>query len=420
MKSIEVAVTGLGFISSIGNEEASVKESLLELRHGIERFAFTNVPQSPVSVLGTIKEFETESMDPEDWVYPKRYRLPRSILRCLSPHGLYGHCALVQAIESAGLSEDLVSNPRTGLFSASVGSTWMVHGYLARMHEVGVERTNPKGVVASVAGTLNFNLVAHFGILGSSCGFTSACASSGHALGFAFEEIVSGRQDRILVVGGEDGNADCILPFAGMRALSVNPDPETASRPFDRNRDGFVGTGGAVAMILENRERAEKRGAPIRAVFRGWAQSSDGYNPVLPEPEGKGLFRSMTDALRRAGVAPEAIDYVNAHAPSTPFGDAAEMKALKAFFGTGGNPGISSTKALHGHGLSMGSILEAGICVLSLENGFCPGSAHIEELDPDAEGLTILRKTEAREPGLALSNSSGFGGANVSLVFAKG
>lgn len=417
MPPVEIAVTGLGFISSIGNNEETVKQSLLNLHHGIESYQFTNVEHSPVSVLATVKDFQTDSLDPEDWTYPERYSIPRSILRALSPHGLYAHCAMEQAIESAKLSAGEVSNPRTGLYSSSVGSTWMVFNYLDRMHKMGVERTNPKGVVASVAGTLNFNLGSFFKIQGSSCGFTSACASSGHALGFAFDEIMSGRQDRIFVLGAEDGNPDCILPFAGMRALSVNPDPNTASRPFDKDRDGFVGTGGAVALVLENRAIAEKRGAPIEGFLRGWGQSSDGYNPVLPEPEGAGLIRAMELASERSGIPPEQIDYVNAHAPSTPFGDAAEMKALKTFFGAGPGPGVSSTKALHGHGLSLASALEAGVCLVGLKHGFSPGSAHIGNLDPEAEGLNILRKSESNQPKTALSNSSGFGGANVSLIF---
>lgn len=417
MPSVEIAVTGLGFISSIGNNEKAVKESLLHLRHGIQSYRFTNVEQSPVSVLGTVKGFNTESLDPEDWTYPDDYSIPRTILRGLSPHGLYAHCAMEQAIASSHLSPEEISNARTGLYSSSVGSTRMIFQYLDRMHKVGVERTNPKGVVASVAGTLNFNLGSFFKIQGSSCGFTSACASSGHALGFAFDEIQAGRQDRIFVVGAEDGNPDCILPFAGMRALSVNTDPDTASRPFDQDRDGFVGTGGATVLVLENREVAEKRGAPVYGYFRGWGQSSDGYNPVLPEPEGAGLIRAMQFASERSGLAPEQVDYVNAHAPSTPFGDAAEMKALKSFFGVEQGPGISSTKALHGHGLSLASALEAGVCLLALKHGFSPGSAHIQNLDPESEGLNILRKTESNHPKIALSNSSGFGGANVSLVF---
>lgn len=414
----EVVITGLGFISSIGNDKSAVEQSLIELRHGIESYQFTNVKSSPVSVLGTVKEFQTDSLDPEDWIFPRRYSVPLAILRGLSPHGLYAHCALVQALEDASLESTDISNPQTGLYTASAGSIGMMHQLLARMHEVGVERSNPKGIVATVAGTLNFNLAAFFKIQGASCGFVSACASSGHALGFAFEEIRSGRQERMLVVGAEDGNADCILPFAGMRALTVNPDPDTASRPFDKKRDGFVGSGGGVAMILESREAAATRRARVRARFLGWGQGCDGYNAVLPEPEGNGLIRSMRAALSSSGLEPAEIDYINAHAPSTPFGDIAELQAFKSLYGGEKTPPVSSTKALHGHTLSMASILEAAICVLALEGGYCPGSAHIEELDETAGGVTILRETVFSKPRVAMSNSSGFGGANTSLIFS--
>lgn len=412
-----VYITGLGFISSIGNSREEVDSHLLEGRHGIVPFVFDNAPRAPVHVLATVKAFQTESLDAEDWEFPARYKIPRSVLRGLSPHGLYAHCALIQAIEDAGLKPGEVSHDGTGLFTASAGSIWMMNNFLNRMHKVGVDRVNPKGIVATISGTLNFNLVAALEIRGSSCGFVSACASSGHALGFAYDEILTGRQDRMLVVGAEDGNADCILPFAGMRALSVNPYPDTASRPFDKNRDGFVGTGGAAALVLESEAAMRSRGASPVCEMLGWGKTSDGYNPVLPEPDGEGLYRSMRAALRASGLEPGDVDYINAHAPSTQFGDLAEVRALNRLFtDAGAGPAVSSTKALHGHGLSMASALEAGITALSLAGGYAPGAAHIEDLEEEAKALNIPRRTEHSRPRIALSNSSGFGGANVTLV----
>ncbi len=418
--SKRVFISGLGFITSIGNDQSSVKDSLLHLKHGVVPYEFTNSPRSPISVLATVKGFDTREMDSEDWTYPDTYRFPLSLIRGLSPHGLYALCSVTQAIEDAGLDPGQVSNPETGLFTASAGSIGMMGHFLNRMRKVGVDRVNPKGIVATIAGTLNFSLVAHLKIKGSSCGYVSACASSGHALGYAFDEIRSGRQQRMIVVGAEDGNEDCILPFAGMRALSVNKDPGFASRPFDKSRDGFVGTGGAATLILESEAALSERGVDPYCEMIGWAQSSDGYNPVLPEPEGEGLKRAIETALRVAEVDPPQVDYVNAHAPSTPFGDLAEMKALKSVFGVNGTgPHISSTKALHGHGLSMASALEAGVTALSLKGGFSPGSANITELDDEAAGLNILRETVSNAPAVAISNSSGFGGANVSVVLKK-
>lgn len=414
-----VVVTGLGFISSIGNDRESVLGSLRELRSGIEWYPPFDDPAVPVHVMGTIKGFSTESLEQEDWTFPSDYRVNRAFLRSLSPHALYGYCALTQAIGEAGLEEDDVSNPQTGLYTASAGSTSFLVHHVNYLNKNGVERSQPKAIVASIAGTLNFNLASHFHIKGATCGFVSACASSGHALGAAYEEIVSGRQKRMIVVGAEDGNRECILPFAAMRALSVNPDPLTASRPFDRRRDGFVGTGGGVAMILEHEEVAKARGAKVRARFLGYGQASDGYNAVLPQSQGDGLRRAMLLALERSGLEPKDIDYVNAHAPSTQMGDIAEVRALQAVFRDRGNPAISSTKALTGHGLSMASILEAGTSIIALEEGFVPGSANLEDPEPEAEGLEIPRISEDRPIQTVLSNSSGFGGANVALIFSK-
>lgn len=274
-------------------------------------------------------------------------------------------------------------------------------------------------MVASIAGTLSFNLVALHRIQGASCGFVSACASSGHALGYAFDEIALGRQDRMLVVGAEDFTPETVLPFATMRVLSTSTDPDRASRPFDRRRDGFVGTGGAVCLVLEEESVARARGARILARYLGWGQSTDGHHVAMSHPEGAGLERAMRQSLAACGLEPGSIDYVNAHATSTPVGDVSECRALKKVFGTGGGPAISSTKALTGHGLSLSSIMEAGFTALALDRGFTPGSAHIEELDPEAEGLNILRQTLPQGPKIALSNSSGFGGANTSLIFAR-
>ncbi len=414
----KVVITGLGFICPIGNDQAAVVDSLRHLRHGLSLYPRFDAPNIPVRVAGLVKDFAVESPDPEDWTFPDLYKIRRETLRGFAPHVLYGYCALTQAIADAKLAPGDVSNPDTGLFTASAGSTLMLHHNLTRLEKHGVMRCSPLGIVASVVGTLSFNLVAAFKVLGSSCGFASACASSGHALGFAWEEVAAGRQKRMLVVGGEDGNLETILPFAGMRALSLNPDPNTASRPFDKDRDGFVGAGGACAMVLETEEEAKRRGAEIYCEMPGWGMASDGHNVAISHPEGSGLAQAMRLALRRAGLQPGDVDYINAHATSTPIGDLSELRALKTVFGvnSGHGPAISSTKALTGHGLSLASILEAVICAAAIKHGFTPGSAHIHILDPEATGLNIIRANLDQGPRVALSNSSGFGGANVALV----
>ena len=414
----KVVVTGIGFITSIGNSKETVINSLRELKHGVVHFEQFNSPEIPVSLAAPVKDFNTDSYDPEDWSYPSEYKIRRDVMRSLSPHGLYAHCAVMQAIKNAGLTNEDVSNVDSGLFTASAGSISAIYHHVSRMQKLGVQRCSPMGVISSIAGTLNFNLVSAFKIQGSSVGYVSACASSGHALGNAWDEISLGRQKRMIVVGAEDCNLFNILPFASMRAITASDDPDTASRPFDKDRSGFVGTGGAAAMILEDVETAEKRGAHVYAEFHSWGQASDGYNVAISHPEGRGLARAMHLALERGGLVPKDIDYINAHAPSTPIGDMSEVRAIKNIFADC-QPKISSTKALTGHGLSLSSIMEAGFTSLSIDEGFTPGSAHIQNLDPIAESLNIIQQTENTGPDLAMSNSSGFGGANVALIFRK-
>ena len=416
----KVYITGLGLITSIGNDVASATRSLRELRHGFEVHPLSDRTGVLIHVVGTVKDFQVDSTDPEDWVFPKKYPVKREVLRGLGPNALFAYCAMLQAIEDARLAPADISNPQTGLYAASGGSPFLTHHLHERMQKIGVMRCSPLGIVASIAGTLNFNLVAHFKILGASCGFSSACASSLHALGFACEEIRTGRQQRMFVVGAEDCNTDSIMPFAGMRALSLQSDPDLASRPFDVARDGFVGTGGGVVVVLESEAEVARRGVTPYAEIAGWGQASDGYNVAISHPDGVGLHLAMKLALKDSGCAPEDIDYVNAHATSTTIGDASEAKALKAIFtNPATRPAISSTKALTGHGLSLSGAMETAFCAIALRDGFMPGSAHISQLDPACDGLNIIRSTLPARPHVVLNNSSGFGGANVCAVLRR-
>ena len=413
----KVFVTGLGFVTSIGNDVSAVSSSLKSLRHGIVRYAPFEDPQIPVSVAAPVKGFDTESLDPEDWTFPDRYRVRREFLRSMGPHALYSYCAMIQAIEDAKLNRSDVSNENTGLFAASAGSPGVLYHQISRMRKMGVMRCSPLGIVASIAGTVQFNLVAHFKVKGASTGFASACASSSHAAGYAYDEIALGRQERMFVVGAEDGNVETILPFAGMRALSLATDPDQASRPFDRDRDGFVGTGGATVLVLENEAEVRRRGVTPYCEVAGWGQASDGHNVAISHPDGTGLANAVNRALTSSAIAPSEVDYVNAHATSTPIGDISEGKAMRTVFGSiGANPAISSTKALTGHGLSLAGAMETGFCALAMREGFVPGSANIENLDTNLADLNIVRQTLPMQPKVVLNNSSGFGGANVSIV----
>jgi 3-oxoacyl-[acyl-carrier-protein] synthase I len=415
-----VFITGLGFVTSIGNDAETVASNLREQRHGFELYPPFQKPDIACKVVGTIKGFVTDSTDPEDWTWPAAYEIKRETIRSMAPHGLFAHCAFLQAIADAKLGEADISNQDTGLFAASGGSPMLTYYHHDRMLKLGPARCSPLGIVASIVGTLNFNLVAAFKIQGASTGFSSACASSAHAMAYAYDEISRGRQKRMFVVGGEDGNRDAILPFAGMRTLSNQTDPNLASRPFDAARDGFVGTGGGVVVVLESEDEVNRRAVTPYCELLGWGQASDGYNVAISHPEGTGSCRAMENAFASAGVQPEQVDYVNAHATSTLIGDVSEARALKSVFGEKGvRPAISSTKALTGHGLSLAGAMEVGFCALVMKKGFIPGSAHITKLDPECEGLNIIRSTLPQGPSVVLKNSSGFGGANVAILLKR-
>jgi 3-oxoacyl-[acyl-carrier-protein] synthase I len=418
--SRRAVVTGLGFITSIGNDGLSVERSLRELQSGIERVEFLGNPEIPVRVAGTVKEFVTDSPSWRDWRFPAKYELGRETLRSLSPHGLYALCATEQALADTGLKHEDLTDGTTGLYCASAGSAFLLHHHLAQMHATGGERGNPLGVVSSIAGTLNFNLAAHYGIRGAVSGFSAACASSSHALGCALDDLRLGRQTRMLVVGAEEINAETILPFAAMRALSLNENPATASRPFDRSRNGFVGAGGAVCLILEELEVAQKRGATVYAEFSGWGQAADGFNVAISHPEGLGLAEAMRRTLADARVSPREIDYVNAHATSTITGDRSEALALRSVFtNVEAHPRISSTKGLTGHPLSMSGVMEAAFCSLALRHGFIPGNANLVEPDDACAGLDLPGASLEVRPEIVLNNTCGFGGSNVCHVFRR-
>ncbi len=414
-----VVITGLGFITSIGNSRQEVTASLREGRNGVERFAEFADPAIPVKLAGTVKGFTFPSVDFEDWTYPPIYKLARETLRPMAPNTLFAYFAMRQAIEDAGLPPEMVSNSATGLMCASGGSMWMAYANYDILLHRGVGRCPPMGIINSIPGSLYVNLVPAFQIKGPSIGFSSACSSSAHALGAAVDLIRSGRQKTVFVCGAEDCNKFSILPFAAVRALSVQTDPEKSPCAFDKKRDGFVGTGGAAVLVVEALEQAQERNARIYAEVLGWGQASDGYNVLASDPTGDGLARTMELALQSAGVEREDIEYINAHATSTPFGDASEVNALKKVFTGSHQPYVSSTKSLTGHGLSLAGAMEAGFCCLTLTEKFIPVSAHITELDPMCEGVNIVTQPVEAAPRIVMNNSSGFGGTNVSVVLRR-
>jgi 3-oxoacyl-[acyl-carrier-protein] synthase-1 len=414
-----VVITGLGFISSIGNSRAEVLDSLLHQRNGIEIHPeLAANPKSPVRLAGTVKGFDCPSEDSDNWTFPKRIDLSRKQLRSMAPHVVYAYAAMREALDDAGLTPEIVSNPRTGMLCASGGSPRLTFHHLKKMFEVGPLKCHPFALPSSIAGTLSFNLVAVFQIHGGCVGFVSACSSSTHAMGYGLDLIRQDRQDRVVVVGAEECDAYTILPFASVRALTRSSDPEKTPCAFDAKRDGFASTGGAAVVVLEELEQARKRNSPIYAEVLGWGQTSDGYNIMAPEPNGEGLARAIRASLEDAQVLPDQIDYVNAHATATPLGDIAEIRAIQSVF-TKSSPWISSLKSQTGHGLSMAGALETGICALAIREKFTPVSMKITELDPVCAGSRIVTQPIDHKPRTILKNSSAFGGSNVALVLRE-
>ncbi len=409
-------VTGLGFTTSIGNSRPEVLQSLRDCRSGIEFMPELAASNDRVTLAGTVKGFSFPTPDPMDWTLPPSLNLSRQELRSMTPNTVFAIAAMEEAIHDAQLDVSLVSHPETGLHSASAGSTWLTHEVVNSLLTRGPMRTTASSIVTGLPNSLQLNLASHYAIKGASLGFSSACASTAHAIGHATDLIRTGRQEIVFVVGAEDCHPCTILPFAALRTLSSQRDPALAPCAFDIARDGFVIAGGATALVLENAEHAASRGANAYAEIKGWGQASDGRGIVAPDPAGDGLARAMTNALRDAALAPSDIDYINAHATATTAGDLAELCAIKSVFTGGRTPKVSSTKSLTGHGLSFAGALEAAICCLALREGFMPVSAKIRQLDPACEGVEIITRPLPGSPRVALSNSSAFGGANVALI----
>ena len=413
-------ISGLGFITCIGNNAADVETSLRTLRHGFSEVDLLPGVEGARRLVGRPQGFEFPSPMYLSWKYPPAYKLPRELMRSLNPHGVYAACAALQALDDARLTTSDFSDGRTALFCASAGSPWLLSRNVQSMHESKVLHGAPFGVVSGISGTLNFNLGSFLRIRGGNCGCVSACTSSTHALGYALDEVRLGRHDRVIVIGAEEDMPETILPFAAMRVLSDSLDPQRASCPFDAARSGFTACGGAVAVIVESEEAARARKIEPYAKLRGWAQTSDGYSPAQPSPDGEGVLRAMRAALADAGIAAADVGYVNAHATSTPAGDAAEAVAITNLFAESGNkPAVSSTKALTGHGLSLAGAQETAFCALAIKRDFVPGCAHLKTPCKEAEGLNLPRQSFPAATKYTLKNNSGFGGSNVSLVLGR-
>ena len=397
-----VVVTGMGIVSSIGNNTQEVLASLREARSGIvaadtyrERGFRCQVHGAP-------------DLDPFEV-------LDRRTTRFMGEGAAWNWIALQQAAQDAGLEEAEISNPLTGMIMGSGGpSTRAIVEAADVTREKGPKRVGPFAVPKAMSSTASATLSTPFHIKGVSYSISSACATSSHCIGNAAEMIQWGKQDVMFAGGCEELDWTLSVLFDAMGAMSsrYNDTPATASRAYDANRDGFVIAGGAGVLVLEELEHAKARGARIYAELAGYGATSDGHDMVAPS--GEGAVRCMRQALEGVGLP---VDYINPHATSTPIGDIKEIEAIREVFGDKCPP-ISATKSLTGHSLGAAGAQEAIYSLLMMQNGFLCESAHIEELDPDMADMPILRQRQDNvEVNCVLSNSFGFGGTNASVVF---
>ncbi|MET3664194.1 beta-ketoacyl-ACP synthase I [Caulobacter sp. 1776] len=399
-----VVVTGLGIVSSIGNNANEVLASLREAKSGV-------VAAPEYAELGF--RCQVHAAPQIEW----EPLVDRRAARFLSPGLAYAHIAMEQAIADSGLEESEISNERTGLIVGSGGpSTSIIVQAAATTKEKGPKRIGPFAVPKAMSSGPSAVLSTWFKIRGINYSISSACATSAHCIGAGAEQIQLGKQDIVFAGGCEELDWTLSNLFDAMGAMSsnFNDRPAVASRAYDKARDGFVIAGGAGVVVLEEYEHAKARGAKIYGELVGYAANSDGYDMVAPS--GEGAARCMKLAMAEAGG--RTIDYLNPHGTSTPVGDSKEMGAVREVFGDKA-PMISSTKSLTGHSLGAAGAQEAIYSILMLNNGFAAESAHIEELDPEFADLPILRQRVDKPLETVMSNSFGFGGTNGTLIFSR-
>jgi len=402
----KVAVTGFGIISALGRGAEANAEALYEGRSGLVARPEWEPEKLRSRVSGNVD------------IEPLRDEFDRKQSRFLCDPALLAALAMRDAIEHAELNQEAVTNPRTGLVMGTGGASVPDAIALAdRMRARGGSKVGAYFVPRIMGSAVTANLGNMFHIHGHSYSMTSACATSAHTIMHGFDLIRSGRQDRVFAGGSEDINIFCVASFDGMNALSIayNEEPARASRPLDRGRDGFVYSGGAAVLVLENLEVARERGAKIWAILAGAGASCDGEDMVVPNRIGGEM--AMRLSLEDAQITPAQIDYVNLHGTSTPVGDTVEVQAVRNVFGSVVPP-FSSTKSMTGHGLGAAGAQEAIFCILMMQSGFLAPNINLEDPEPLVDDLPIVRKTEMAKVGWALSNSFGFGGTNCSLVFA--
>ena len=401
----EVVVTGIGIVSSIGNNVAEVTNSLNSLKSGISHNDINAELGLRSHVSGSIKNLDCKEL------------IDRKLYRFMGDAAAYSYISTQEAINDANLKETELSNYKTGLIMGSGGASSEDQIDSADiLRSKGLKRIGPYRVTKAMGSTVSACLATSFGIKGINYSISSACATSAHCIGSGMEQIQLGKQDIVIAGGGEAEHWGMTSLFDAMGALSTkyNENPEKASRAYDKDRDGFVIAGGAGTVILEEKQHALDRGAHIYAQLTGYAATSDGEDMV--SPSGEGGKRCMQIAWDMTGH--KKIDYINAHGTSTPAGDITELNAIQAVFGEE-IPWISSTKSLSGHSLGAAGVQEAIYGLIMMKENFIAGSANIENIDEGAESFPIVRENFPTKLERFLSNSFGFGGTNATLIFEQ-
>ncbi len=399
-----VVVTGMGIVSSLGNNQSEVLDSLRSGRSGITYQPEYAQQGLRSQVAGSVHLDALSQID-------------RKLSRFMAGGHAYAWLAMQEAIRDAGLPPELVSNPRTGLIVGAGGASHSsIQEGIRTLHEKGVRRVGPYMVTKAMASGVSACLATGAQIKGVNYSISSACSTSAHCIGNAMEQIQLGKQDIVFAGGAEEEHWSLSFMFDAMGALSTryNDTPERASRAYDTDRDGFVISGGGGILVIEEYEHARARGARILAEILGYGATSDGYDMVAPS--GEGATRCMRLAMQDVR---SRVDYINTHGTSTPVGDIKELEAIREVFGDH-LPWVASTKSLSGHALGAAGVNEAIYTLLMMQHGFVAASANIEHLDPAAEGMNVVQETlSGIDIQTALSNSFGFGGTNATLVFSR-
>ena len=411
LSSRKVVVTGLGIISPVGNRVPDAWKNIVAGVSGVSKVERIDVTDYPVQIAGQVKDFDaSQVMSPKD-------------ARRMDTFIHYGMGASIEAVTDAKLTRDVADYDRVGVsIGSGIGGLPVIEKNCLDYAAGGVRKISPFFVPASIVNMVSGLLAIHYGFKGPNLSTVTACASANHSIGNAARMIAYGDAD-VMIAGGAESTI-CAMGlggFASMKALSTrNDDPQAASRPWDKDRDGFVLGEGAGILVLEEYEHAKKRGAKIYCELAGFGMSADAYHMTAPAEDGNGAARCMAAAIKDAQIQPSDIDYINAHGTSTPLGDIGETLAIKTCFGEyASKVAISSTKSMTGHLLGAAGGIEAVFCVKAIEDGIAPPTINLKNQDPQCDLDYVPNQARKMKIDIALSNSFGFGGTNASLVFRK-